>query len=157
MLRCDVESKILRNNNLDSKRICVIGASAAGKVTSCYRMQKKIAISGHTPVQSGHSLHLREKKNLINNLKVAITAWRQVKSWTSNQMKHLEGSEFWSDYREGRTLKMCYSHKKGNTLTIKAEQKDIFNNSGRDFALLRQPFGQFAGSSSRPLLPCVLL
>lgn len=93
-------------------------------VTEC------IAISGHTPVQSGHSLHLRQTKNLINNLKV--TAWRQAKSWTSNQTKHLEGSEFWSDYREGRTLRTCYSHKKGNTLEIKAEQKDIFNNSGSE-------------------------
>lgn len=91
-------------------------------VTEC------IAISGHTPVQSGHSVHLRQKKNLIKNLRVA--AWRQVKSWTSNQMKHLEGSEFWSDYREGRTLKTCYSHKKSNTLAIKAEQRTLLTTLG---------------------------
>lgn len=40
MLRCDVESKMLSNNNLDSKRICVIGAAAAGVVASCYRMHR---------------------------------------------------------------------------------------------------------------------
>lgn len=144
---------MLSNNNLDSKRICVIGAAAAGVVASCYRMHRNFWAHSSSVFSSVRIYDRR--KNLINNLKVA--AGRQVKSWTSNQMKHLEGSEFWSDYREGRTLKTCYSQKNGNTLAIKAEQKDIFNNSGRDFALLRQPFGQFAGSSGRPLLLRVLL
>lgn len=40
MLRCDAESKMLSNNNLDSKRIRVIGAAAAGVVASCYRMRR---------------------------------------------------------------------------------------------------------------------
>lgn len=37
---CGKQDAQISNNNLDSKRICVIGAAAAGVVASCYRMRR---------------------------------------------------------------------------------------------------------------------